>query len=144
MGDGRDGRAEWRHCWVCCEPVFSLHDSDCFLLGDTTYKLCPADLQNPYSFLMLAPKYYSDLFAYFPHILISKKQNASERIKILSTFKVYRIFRETRIEAVELKRWNRHQHKPFVVFISSIHSFPLLFEISLSTRKCFYSTSLLW
>ena len=93
MGDGRDGRAEWRHCWVCCEPVFQFTWLRLFLFSPRWYKLCPADLQNPYSFLMLAPKYYSDLFAYFPHILISKKQNASERIKILSTFKVYRIFR---------------------------------------------------
>ena len=101
MGDGRDGRAEWRHCWVCCEPVFQF--TWLRLFSPRWYKLSPADLQNPYSFLMLAPKYYSDLFAYFSHILISKKQNASERIKLLSTFKVYTILvkQNSRIEEVE-------------------------------------------
>ena len=38
------------------------------------------------------------IFAYFSHILISKKQNASERIKLLSTFKVYKFFSETKFK----------------------------------------------
>ena len=69
----------------------------CSLLGNTN-SAQPADLQTPYSFLMLASKYYSVLFAYFSHILISKKQKALRRKSFCLRMKVS-------LSKIQFKNW---------------------------------------